>query len=655
MTYTEGVTQPSLNHLVELYEYKITDLLFNREPRGGKTSVRELREVLTNSALNGTLLRRFREADRKLREKTVIPSGNMHVIEEKGLEISIGLAGTTSMSATALTPEVIPATPEVDFTAPVDEELAVLRELGLRVWETDFIDEMREQGRRFKSESNRPTLRLIYAVMHNLDQYAENPNFASDINLSKFKVISGVPAPNDSLISFNNMDVIDELMASFASHCVRFQTHYPKFALPSTEVMAYLRRFALSIANDHRAGAPIPQPNPSPREITNAIESARAETTSAEIKRQTLERLNRQLDQALAQEREINQQQNQERKNLLLAVETLFSYLSERLPARLGGRGKDAIAPTQALGAQQPQYRLEAPAPDAKEVAVRFTRAGGLKLAGVELNWSQRPEGWVLEIGGAEYPLRQQITTIPAERLELRVLTAQSAGGSAGTNAGSTYALLQVRDREGGGLWGLIALARCTAVLLEPTGAYLNMRLLRAAASWVRDRRIEASEHGLENAQVYATAPEDNLGRFARNASEKLIERFKRFPEAVLERSFVTAAETLAEEGGLARAELLTKVFREASQPHVGEVAEGLEVRASGEVVILAYRGEPITVKVMGRAFTIRADNMGRVFAFSPGGGGRALEDVLAVTVPHGFVLFAREGLRVAASFLQVV
>jgi hypothetical protein len=123
----------------------------------------------------------------------------------------------------------------------------------------------------------------------------------------------------------------------------------------------------------------------------------------------------------------------------------------------------------------------------------------------------------------------------------------------------------------------------------------------------------------------------------------------------VLERSFVTAAETLGEEGALARAELLTRVFREASQPHVGEVAEGLEVRASGEVVILAYRGEPITVKVMGRAFTIRADNMGRVFAFSPGGGGRALEDVLAVTVPHGFVLFAREGLRVAASFLQVV
>ncbi|NJK43784.1 MAG: hypothetical protein HC933_05440 [Pleurocapsa sp. SU_196_0] len=139
-------------------------------------------------------------------------------------------------------------------------------------------------------------------------------------------------------------------MSSFASHCVRFLSHYPKFTLPSSEVLAYLRRFALAVANDYRAGAPVPQPHPSPRDITNAIESARGENTSAEVKRQTLERLNRQLDASLAQEREINQAANQERKNLQAAVETLFNYLNERLPARLGGRGKDATAPTKALG-----------------------------------------------------------------------------------------------------------------------------------------------------------------------------------------------------------------------------------------------------------------------------------------------------------------
>jgi hypothetical protein len=642
------VTQPTLNHLVELYEYKVMDVLQKREPRGGKTSVRELRELLTNSNLNGVLLRRFRETDRKLREQTVIPSSNMHVIEEKGLEISIGLEpGAKGMAATATTPEIIPPTNEVDFSAPVDEEQAVLRELGLTAWETDFIDEMREQGRKFKSEPHRSTLRLIYGLMHNLDQYAENPNFASDVNLSKFKVISAVPAGNDSLISFSSMDVIDELMTSFASHCVRFLTHYPKFSLPSTEIQAYLRRFALAVANDSRAGAALPQPTPSPREITNAIESARAENTSSEIKRQTLENLNRQLEMALAQEREINQRAQQERKNLLTSLETLFGFLNERLPARLGGRGKDAVAPKKALGAQSEAYRLETVPADEKEVAVRFGRAGGVTLGGLELHWSQRPEGWALEIGGAEYPLRNPVVTIPAERLQLRVITKQGAGGS--------YGLLQVRDREGGGLWGLIALARCTAVLLEPSLEYLNMRLLRAAASWVRDRRIEVSEHGPENAQVYASAPEDNLGRFARSAAEKIIDRFKRYPDASVDRAFAAAAEALDEDGGEERAELLTAVFKEASQPNIGEVTEGLEVRHPGEVVVVAYRGEPATVRVMGRAFTIRADNMGRVFAFTPGGGGRALEDVLSLSVPGGFVLFAREGLRVAASFIQVV
>lgn len=641
------MTQQTLNHLVELYEYKVMDVLSKREPRGGKTSVRELRELLTNSGLNGTLLRRFRESDRKLREQSVVQHVNMHVIEEKGLEISIGLeASGSSLPATANSPEFIKAAADLDFSAPLDDERSVLRELGLKAWETDFIDELRDSGRKFKNEASRSTLRLIYSLMHNLDQYAENPNFATDINLSKFKVISGVPAANDSLISFSNMDVIDELMAGFASHCVRFSVHYPKFSLASTETLPYLRRFALSIANDSRAGAPLAVPHPSPREITNALESARTENTSSEIKRQTLERLKHQLEAALAQEREITVQAHQERKNLLAALEALFAFLSERLPARLGGRGADAIAPAKVFGALNEDQRLEAVGEQDKLIAVRLSRPGGVRLSGIELHWSQRPEGWALELNGAEYPLRKDVVTIPTERLQLRVITALGAG--------ATYALLEVRDREGGSLWGLIALARCTAVLLEPSLKYLNMRLLRAAASWVRDRRIEASEHGIENAQVYATAPADNLSRFAKSASEKLLERFKRFPDATVERAFTTAAETLNEEVGLERATLLTRVFAAAMQSATGEVTEGLEVKRAGEVIVLAYRGEPVTVRVMGRAFMIRTDNMGRVFAFAPGGGGRALEDVLAINVPGGFVLLAREGLRVAASFVQI-
>jgi hypothetical protein len=642
-----AVSQTNLNHLVELYEYKVMDVLARREPRGGKTSVRELREQLTNAGLNGMLLRRFRESDRKLREQTVVGNGQMQVIEEKGLEVAIGLETAPGAITNAQLPEVLAAPAVLDLSAPADEETATLRELSLRVWETDFIDELRDQGRKYKSESSRSTLRLIYALLHNLDQYAENPNFASDINLSKFKVISAVPPANDSLISFSSMDVIDELMRSFAAHCVRFQAMFPKFTLPSTETLPYLRRFALAIANDSRAGEPLPQPSPTPREITNAIESARNENTSSEVKRQTLERLKVQLDAALAQEREISLNAHQERKNLLGALETLFGYLSERLPARLGGRGADAAPIQKALYAQNTAQRLEDIGAQDKIVAVRLTRPGGVNLGGVELHWSQRPEGWVLELNGAEYPLRKAEVTIPTERLQLRAISVKGAG--------ATYVLLEVRDREGGGLWSLIALARCTAVLLEPSLKYLNLRLLRAAASWVRDRRIEASEHGIENAQVYATAPEDNLGRFARTASEKLLERFKRFPDATVERAFTTAAETLGEEGALERAMLLTRVFAAALQPTPGEVTEGLEVKRAGEVIVLAYRGEPVTVRVMGRAFMIRTDNMGRVFAFSPGGGGRALEDVLSLSVPGGFVLLAREGLRVAASFVQVV
>jgi hypothetical protein len=151
---------------------------------------------------------------------------------------------------------------------------------------------------------------------------------------------------------------------------------------------------------------------------------------------------------------------------------------------------------------------------------------------------------------------------------------------------------------------------------------------------------------------MYATAPEENLLRFAKTASEKLLERFRRFPEGMLERSFGTAAESLSEDTAFERAEMLGRVFNGALKPTQAEVSGDYELRRPDQVVIVAYRGEPVTVRVMGRAFTVRADNLGRVFAFAPGGGGRALEDVLSLVVPGGYVLFAREGLRIAVAFL---
>jgi hypothetical protein len=627
------VSQTETQLLIELYEYKVADMLAKRDPRGGKQSVRELREKLTTLPLSSQQLRRFRSADRSLRQESASPISTMQVIEASGLEVGLGDGFLFTQTAPANINEVVQV-PEL-----LDEEGEALQALGFKLWRADLLEEMLEQGRKWRSETNRPVLRLIYAVLHNLDLYAEQSTFAFDLNLSKLKVSSKVPEPNDSLIRLSDGEAVDGLMTSLLHHVVDFSLEYPKLSLPESEILAYLRRFALAVANDHLAGEPPPAIQPSPREINNAIDQIRRENMNPETKAFELGKLNRQLEVAVGKEREQAQAVQQERKNLLLAVETLFGYLTDRLPGRYGGKDRDILSPTQAHGAQVENRRLETIAPDTKQVVVRLTRSTEFEMGNHHVQLLNRPEGWVAAIGGAEYPIRND-STIPLEGRELRVFVEQA------------YVLMQLRDRDGGGLWHLLAIAKCTAVLLDPAYNFLNMRLMRATVSWIRDRRIEPRDHHPETGATYATAPEDNLLKYARNASEKVLERLMRSPAGTLEKSFATAAEVLNEEDAQPRSEVLSQIFAEAMRVQPGEFSEGVELKDPNQVLLVTYRGEPITVRVVNRAFTIRTDNMGKMYAFAPGSGGRAFEDVLSLIVPGGFVMFARDGLRVAVGFL---
>lgn len=633
------MNQSDTQLLIELYEYKVADILAKREPRGGKQSVRELRERLNTTQLSSQQLRRFRSADRSLREERTAQASTMNVIEAEGLEVRLGEGFLFTQTAPANINEVVQV-PEV-----LDEEGEALRSLGHKLWRADLLEEMLEQGRKWRSETNRTVLRLIYALLHNLDLYAEQSTFALDLNLSKLKVASKVPAPNDTLIRLSDSDAVDSLITSLVHHVVEFSLEYPQLSLPESEILAYLRRFALAVANDHLAGEPPPPIQPSPREINNAIDQIRRENMNPETKSQELAKLNRQLEFAIAKEREQSQAVQQERKNLLLAVETLFGYLSERLPARYGGKDKDIIVPSKVFGAQLEERRLEQIPADAQQVVVRLTRTAELDLGGQHLQLLNRPEGWVVAVSEAEYPIHNG-GIIPLESCEMRLFVEQ---------VGTTpYVLMHVRDRDGGGLWHLLAIAKCTAVLLDPAYNYLNMRLMRATVSWIRDRRIEPRDYHPETGATYATAPEDNLLKYARNASEKVLERLARSPAGTLEKSFATAAEVLNEENCQTRAELLAHIFSEAMRVLPGEFQEASELKDPNQVLLVTYRGEPITVRVMSRAFTIRTDNMGKMYAFAPGSGGRAFEDVLSLIVPGGFVMFARDGLRIAVGFLPI-
>jgi hypothetical protein len=625
--------------LVELYEYKVADVLSDREPRGGRRSLRDLRVSLMTAPLSGQVLKRFRLADKALREatQTSTETTNQATLEPEALEVNLSLSGNMKFTASGT---LEPVSNEPD--APLDEEGQVLADLAHNAWRADFEEDLRSQATRLRAEQGRPTARILYATLHNLDQYAETEDFASDLNLAKFRTISRVPPVDDPLASFNDVQVIETLLEDVATRLVEFKRIHPKLQLNETEALSYLRRFALAVAEDSNAGEMSSALGPSAREINAAIDSARREQLSPEAKRSLIERLQQQLQVAANREREFTRSQAEEKKALKAAIDAMFTWLAERLPSRYGGRAKAAIAPTHVMGALNDERKLEQPARGATELALRLTRSGGVVFGQTQVGWRNAPEGWVLEVAGAEYPLKHGLR-IPAEGTEIRVYA---------TPTNPPYVLLQSRTRGGSGLWDLLALSRAVAALLEPQHAFLHLRLARATVSWLRDRRIAADQHSPETAERYAQAADDSLTAFARGGAEKLIERFRRTKEPdIVERAFWAAADTLAEVEALEAAKYLTTIFRNALEPKEPALVDGLEIRSPGEAILIPYRGEPVTSRVMGRVFTVRTDNLGRVYALLPGGGGHVLEDVLPQVLPGGYALLAREGLRITISY----
>jgi hypothetical protein len=639
--YTRAVDVANWAHIVELYEYKVDDTINARVPRGGQRSLRELRDLLASAPLAGATLRRFRLADRALRGKPEIVSEKAEVLSEEpqvetNLEMSFA-AGEPEMPA-------MNGFETVDVNeATIDEEGMTLRALADAAWRAEFSEELLGQALRLRNEAGRNTTRGVFAMMQNLEQYAESSDFGNDLNLAKFRAISKVPVIDDPLATFSSPEVIENMLGDFIQKLLEMGREHPNLQLPTSETLAYLRRFALAVADDHRAGEQMVTSGPGAKEIQSAMDEVRKENLSAEAKQEMLNRLSIQLNAVTNREREWQTAYQDERRALKTALEAFFVWLSERIPARWGGRAKDSGIPSKVLGAQVPSRFLESAPTDATEIAVRLQRPGYAVLDGLPVQWQTVPEGWVLEVAGAEYPLQDGLR-VPAEDREVLVFVSNG------------YALLRSRRREGGGLWKLLALTRCVAALLEPEDEYLALRLARAAVGYLRDRRVDAAQHSPDSAERYRSAPEQTLTSFARTGAEKLLERFERSTETgFVERCFRAAADALNEHNAAELSERLIVLFQDVLDPEAVEPTDGLEVRSDSDVLLIAYRGEPVTVRVMGRAFTVRTDNLGKVYAIQAGAGGQSLEDVLPQRIPGGFALLAREGLRIAIGFMKTV
>ncbi|MEJ5337388.1 MAG: hypothetical protein WHT26_08855, partial [Thermus sp.] len=202
-----------LADLVDLYEYRVEDLLSGRTPKGGKGALLKLRAFLAQARLPGPLAKRFRQADaryRALRQKEAAPPP----------------------------PPELPTLEAVPLEPPKGEE-SPLKALALKVWRLLTEREVRVRAKELLA-GRREELRLVHAFLQNFLEYKEKPEFKRDFNLSRFAPTHPIPSLSDTLVDLDDPKVAEALLLEFLETALHLPQDLP---LPPEETRTYLRRF----------------------------------------------------------------------------------------------------------------------------------------------------------------------------------------------------------------------------------------------------------------------------------------------------------------------------------------------------------------------------------------------------------------------------
>ncbi|PYE52839.1 hypothetical protein [Deinococcus yavapaiensis] len=549
--------EDALPELIELYEYKVADLLAGNEPRGGRRSIVALRDVLLGADIESTLMRRFRNTDRAWR----------------------------SWMQQGTLPPPLPPEPEstdldnwaLQSDTPLDPEGHALVSLATALWRVRLDDELARIASEWRREKNLVTLRSMYAL---------------SLNLEAGRLTDDVPAEGDPLVSLGNVKVAHGMLSNLLDLLLAHDS-------PTQTSAAWLRSMMLELADN---------PFPSARHGGIALERA-AERT--------------QIRDALGR-----------------GVEVIVRLL----PLQRGGSGEDPPALTRVLFARNPARRASAPDDASNQLVVRLAGAGEVVWQGQSIGWRPAGREWHLVVGGAAYPLRRSgdevgVTRVPLDGRELRACYS------------GDYLLLDLESGDHTPLSHLLALGAAVATVLDARDDFLHLRLVRGAAQWLRDARVDASTIMPDSAQKYAVAAPEALIAFARKGVENLLTRAQRRAPQDVRRALVEAARILG-----APEERATSLYTTLMDVQAGkEPRETREVQVPGEAIVVAYDGEPVTVNVMGRHITLRADYRGEVTSVMPGAPAVLLSDLWVYTLTTGGIVIARQGLRIGLTFQSAV
>jgi len=450
-----------LADLVDLYEYRVEDLVAGRTPKGGKKALLALRAFLAQTRLPGPLAKRFRQADARFR----------------------ALRG--NLAPPPSPPELPTLVPEEPEAPPPPDTAPALKALAKKVWRL-WVE--REAKARAKDllPGRREELRLIHAFLQNYLDYREKEGFKRDFNLSRFAPTHPIPSLSESLLDLEDPKVAEALLLEFLETALHIPEDLP---LPPEETKAYVRRFLNRILEWEEAyGLP---PKRDLLALRRALEEARRLGASPQEIAHLEERLKKEA-------------QEERRRELLLEEEKRrFQVASEKVLALLN------LLPTPQ--GETPWPKVPEPGGGEESLLTLPLSPGRIPLGPLVLTLSQVEGVWHLGLGGEDHILEETLV-LPWEDLEVWAVRE------------GNLLHLRLEARSGLRLYELLAEGRLLALLLSPKEDYAYLRLLRALSAKLKGE-FQPQGFGKELAEKFRQAPEEALQDFARKLLDLTLRR----------------------------------------------------------------------------------------------------------------------------------
>lgn len=450
-----------LAELVDLYEYRVEDLVAGRVPKGGKKALLQLRALLAQSRLPGPLAKRFRQADarfRALRQAQESPPASLSL------------------------PAWIPAGPTEPEAA---QGTSASRALALKVWRLHTGRELKARAKDFLT-GRREELRLIHAFLQNYFDYREKEGFRRDFNLSRFTPSHPIPSLSDSLMDLEDPKVAEALLQEFLETALHLPQDLP---LPPEETRTYLRRFLNRILDWEGAyGLP-------PKRDLLALRRALEEARNLGAGPQELARLEERLKREAQEERRRELLLEEERRRFRVAMEKVLSLLN-LLPTPQG---------------ETPWPKVPEPGRGEEALVTLTLSPGRVVLGPLTLTLSQAEGRWLLGLAGEDHPLEDTLV-LPWEDLEVWAVRE------------GDVLHLRLEARSGLRLYELLSEGRVLALLLNPARDFAHLRLLRGLSARLKGE-FSPQAFGPELAEKYRQAAPEALQDFARKVLELAVKR----------------------------------------------------------------------------------------------------------------------------------